>query len=134
MPLLQWENCYSVNNVKLDNDHKKLINIFNDLYDNCSDSCDLEIILKGIIDLEYYAISHFRSEELYMEDIGYEDIDQHVLEHRKFEVEIANMKDKIYSSDTQLCREVIEYLWNWLLNHVIKEDMKYAFYSQRMVP
>ncbi len=124
MQILQWHDDYSVNNDELDSHHKALFEIVNSISDCCSGADDQQYYAAIIADLEQYAICHFRSEELYMEEIGYVDIDSHIMEHNEFECRIAGMRDSSHCTDSALRSELIGFLGKWLLNHVITEDKK----------
>jgi hemerythrin len=126
MELFTWYAKYSVNNEELDNHHKALFDIFNRLYYNCVDNNNSRNIDQIIDELVSYTKYHFSAEEKYMIEIGYKDINKHILEHRLFTDRILD-----YQSDTNMLncensKELIAYLGNWLLNHVMEEDKKYS--------
>jgi hemerythrin len=126
MPLLNWNDDYSVNNEELDSHHKRLFSILNGLYSEClkvdSDGC----VGPKLDELLAYADYHFRAEEQYMRQIEYFEIDDHIEMHRAFAYKLEEMKLIPYATELELTRELITFIGKWLLNHVLKEDRKYA--------
>ncbi len=126
MPLLAWDDKYSVNNEELDRDHKALFEVVNKLYDSCFD-LNNKISLGSIIEiLISYTNHHFTTEEEYMRAKGYSKLDKHIAEHKIFRYRLLHLQSKENINDIELTKELIVYLGNWLLNHVIKEDKKYS--------
>jgi hemerythrin len=56
--------------------------------------------------------------------IGYKDIDKHILEHKLFTDRILDCQNDNNVYHCEHSKELIVYLGNWLLNHVIVEDKK----------
>jgi len=126
---LNWYNRYSINNVELDNHHKKLFSIFNRMYDICMENNDT-VVLKLLVDeLVYYSDYHFKAEEQYMREIGYRDIDKHIAEHKYFTEWVIDFKRNYITADLKICLDLIKFLGDWLRNHVIEEDKKIALNS-----
>lgn len=131
MPLFTWDKTYTVNNNELDNHHKRLFEIFNKLYKSCLDKNN-NISLGPIIDeLVSYINYHFTAEEQYMISIGYKDINKHVSEHRSFTAKICKHQYNKDANDLVLSKEIVLYLWKWLMDHVMIEDKKYSIQSNR---
>jgi hemerythrin len=126
MPLFKWYKKYSVNNKELDEHHKTLFGIFNRLYDNClgreSANC-LEPIVEELVSYSRY---HFLAEEQHMMDIGYKEIDKHINEHRGFTKKTLYLQQVADKNAPEVTKELIVYLKNWLLNHIIIEDKKFS--------
>ncbi len=124
MPQFVWDNTYSVNNEKLDGHHKRLFELFNKLYEEYlhaeNDICNSTII----DELVSYADYHFEAEEKYMADIGYKDIDNHIQMHRYFTQKAFEMRQVNSNNDCELTKELMDFLGNWLIQHVIEEDKR----------
>ena len=81
MPLFTWSNAYSLDNTEIDNQHKKLFEILNRLFDICVGKNDLDTVEAVMDDLESYTDYHFKFEEQHMHDVGFYDIDNHRAAH-----------------------------------------------------
>jgi hemerythrin len=126
MALLDWHNIYSIGNDKLDTHHKKLFSILNTLYD-MSFKSNNEFSYDSIIDeLVSYADYHFKAEEQYMINRKYMDIDSHIMQHKYFTERTMQLKQKNIAGDSVPTSELIVFLGNWLLKHVIEEDKRIA--------
>jgi|SRR5208337_4492115 len=126
MPLFTWDIKYSVNNEELDNQHKKLFDIFNKLYDGSLDK-DNRITLGPIVEeLVSYFNYHLVAEEHYMESIGYKDINNHISEHKIYLDRIGKLKQKPHILDIVVSDEFILHLGKWIVDHIIELDRKYA--------
>ena len=126
MALFTWYNKYSVNNEELDKHHKALFDILNKLYNSCLSKDDSIALGPTIEELVAYVDYHFAAEEQYMKNAGYNDIDKHISEHKIFKDRIFHLQQKKDINDIEVTKELIVYLGNWLLNHVIVEDKKYS--------
>jgi len=126
MALFKWYKRYSVNNEELDNHHKTLFGIFNRLYDNCLGNESAKCLNPIIEELVSYSSYHFSAEEQHMRNIGYKEIDKHIIEHRGFTQKTLNLQQVSDKNDPDVTRELIAFLGKWLLNHVIIEDKKYS--------
>lgn len=126
MALFTWYKTYSVNNEELDNHHKALFNLINRLYENCFGKENTHCLEPIIEELVSYSNYHFSAEEQYMRDRGYKDIDKHRAEHRVFTQKALQLQQIVNKDDFELSKELIVFLGNWLLHHVMEEDKKYS--------
>jgi len=126
MELFKWYKSYSVNNEELDNHHKTLCNIINKLYENCLVN-DMPNCLEPIVEeLVSYSNYHFAAEEQYMRKIEYKDIDKQITEHKSFKQRTLQLQQIVNKNDIELTKELIIFLGNWFLHHVMEEDKKFS--------
>lgn len=130
MPLLRWLPEYSVNEAELDNDHKKLFDIFNTVYENVMSSQEVDCVLPFIEELSNYTRYHLSAEERHMREMGFQEIDAHISEHREFTHNIEALKTHFHGNNLEVARELIILLGEWLLRHVLTEDRKYSELSK----
>jgi len=126
MELFKWYKQYSVNNDTLDEHHQTLFRIMNKLYANSIDNestYSLEPIIK---ELESYTNYHFSAEEQHMRETGYKDLDSHIAEHKAFTQRALQLRQTVNKDDFEVAKELIVFLGNWLLKHVLEEDRKYS--------
>ena len=125
MGIIKWYSIYSVNNEVIDGQHKMLFNTFNRLYDKCIGNDEIDYAL-ALDDLLTYSEQHMSSEEQYMKEIGYADIDAHIEMHKEFARKVSRLNRMNVDQDNDRCRELIVLLGNWLLSHEIEEDKKFV--------
>jgi hemerythrin len=126
MVLFRWYKKYSVNNEELDRHHKKILEIFNGLYDNCLQVTNADCVGPIIVELIEFSNIHFSAEEKYMGEIGYKEIDEHKQLHRYFSEKLLEMQQVENKNDYDYTKELIVFLGEWILQHVIIEDNKYT--------
>ena len=63
MSLIKWEEKYSVGVESMDNQHKKLVQMINDIFDELRGGATHESLLKIIEGLVEYTQVHFKAEE-----------------------------------------------------------------------
>jgi len=126
MEVFPWCKYYSVKNDELDNHHKALFDIINGLYVNWlgqdKDNC-LESLIEEIVSYSDY---HIIAEEQYMREIGYEDIERHILGHREFKQITTQLQLVADKNEPEAIEKLIASLVDWLIYHVTVEDKKYA--------
>ncbi|SCA56135.1 putative Hemerythrin-like metal-binding domain-containing protein [Candidatus Terasakiella magnetica] len=117
---------HSVGNDKLDEQHKMLLNLINQLFVQSSVLVNPEHD-KGygfILDaLMKYVDGHLAYEESLLEQIGYADLDNHKIAHQKFLDKVQSLS--LESADEGLKKDLVHFLMNWWENHIMTEDMKY---------
>lgn len=110
----------------IDEEHKTLFDIIGKIYkaidvELVHDKFDL--ILDILDELKEYTSVHFADEESYMKEIGYEGLAQQQILHEKF-VETLNEVnlDDVDENQIEYLYEVLNFLQNWLVNHILKVD------------
>jgi hemerythrin len=124
MSILKWCRTYSVHNKAIDIQHKKLFDIFNELYDSFVQQKDTAAYDSIVDELISYASYNFSAEEQYMKEVNYNNKDNHTEEHVKFKEMVTHLRGVDASNKYELSKELIVFLSNWMLHHVIEEDSK----------
>ncbi len=131
MSIIEWDDSFSVNHPEIDNQHKKWIDIYNKMHDSMmsleSSNEQTTEILQAMIE---YAQNHFRYEEEYMHEINFPDIVEHRRMHKDFQSLIYSYHRDINQGKMVLNTKIIKLIRNWLLEHIIEEDKKYAEFSE----
>ena len=83
MPLVEWNNTFSVGIQKIDEQHKKFFSLLNTLYDAIMQGKGEVVVGPVLKELQQYVIFHFKSEEFWMELYHYPDMNNHKLEHQE---------------------------------------------------
>ena len=132
MALFEWNAAYSVNVTEIDGQHQRLVTMINDLNDAMKQGKGKDI-LSGIIGkLFAYAGSHFATEEKYFAKFAYPAAASHKLEHNNFVKKVSEFKNSFDSGRLALTIEVINFLKDWLKNHIQGTDKKYGpFFNEK---
>ena len=122
----EWKPEYSVNIEKLDGQHKDFIIIMNKLYDSISGKKEGAILQDIFAELVAYAKFHFQTEETYFDEFGYPGTLEHKKAHLEFFEKVAALKEKSADHEIEISFELIDFLEDWLLNHLADVDQKYS--------
>jgi len=128
MARIEWNDNLSVGIESIDKQHIKLINLINNLYDAMSEgkgSQIIELILKEMIDYTDY---HFNYEEKLFDKCNYQNTKEHILEHEKFKDQVSDFYVKFQSGNKYFSINLVNFLTDWLKNHIMISDKKYAPY------
>lgn len=127
MPLMTWTEKMSVGVKQLDDDHKKLVGMVNQLYDGISTGKGKEAlgpVLDGLVD---YTKLHFGHEESLFAKTGYAVAAAHKREHDALTNQVLDVQAKFKAGNSAtLSLEVMNFLKNWLVTHIQGSDQKYT--------
>ena len=77
MALLTWQEKYSVGIKEIDNQHKQLIDMINELNDAMLAKRGKEVLMSVLNKLAAYCVTHFTNEEKMMSTHDYPDFAEH---------------------------------------------------------
>jgi hemerythrin-like metal-binding protein len=123
--LNHWQIGYSVFVKEIDDQHKQLIDILNELYDAYINNLHPEKVNKTIDQLMEYATVHFATEEKYFKQFGYKETDEHVEDHRLFLIRVEAFRLDYKKNKTILSLQIINFLQEWIKHHIRNVDKKY---------
>ena len=126
MPLVEWNDSYSVKIREMDSQHLKLVQIINDLHDAMLAGKANDVLTKLLRDLVSYTKTHFAAEEKHLERHGYADLSVQKREHAFFVDKLTKLQDDFESGRFGVSMEMMKFLKDWLLNHIKGTDMKYV--------
>jgi hemerythrin-like metal-binding protein len=126
--LIQWSGVLSVKEPHMDEDHQVLISLINQLAtaEAIGNRHNTEFVLDELVD---YSLDHFAREEQYLQDTGYpfEALVAHKLQHAAFAETIQEIRWQYQQEfGRKINYEMLLLLRNWLSEHILVEDMKYA--------
>lgn len=78
----------------------------------------------GLIgELKDYTVFHFKSEEEYMESIGYKKMFTYKIEHSDFIEKINNVNLELVDEDHDAyLLEILEFVVDWIDKHILEKD------------
>jgi len=126
MSLFLWNDKYSVEVNEIDIQHKKLFEIANRLFEAMKAGESKSVMTRVLMELEDYTKYHFKKEEAYMKEFGYEAYPQHRKEHNYFVKKISQFRDDYKNGKVTISIELMTFLSNWLINHICVIDKSYS--------
>jgi hemerythrin len=128
MALIVWDDSLSVKINSIDDQHKVLVKMINDFYDNIINKSSVESINKLVVEMKKYTIVHFSNEEKIMQKTLYPNYSTHKIEHDKFVSKVIELEDKLKSGKLVVSLEITTFLKDWLKNHIQVTDKRYSDY------
>jgi len=121
---VRWEDSLSVGIDVIDEHHRYLFDLTNDLFEIVSQKRGASEVARVLKALSQYAQVHFRAEERMMEHYGYAAIDVQQHQHHAFEDRLQGFYDELHNNPLTAQFEVLIYLRNWLVKHIVQEDAR----------
>jgi hemerythrin len=126
MALMNWTNDFSVNIKEIDEQHKKLMAMINDLHAAMLAGKAKEAIgpiLNGLID---YTKTHFAMEEQLMTKHQYTGYLSHKAAHDALTKQVMDLKTKFSEGKALVTMDIMTFLKDWLTKHIQETDKKYG--------
>lgn len=134
--MFDWKKGYSINIKVIDDEHKKLFEIGQNIYDlamnkNYVDYYDR--ILDLIDELKEYTVYHFSDEERVMRLYDYPDFDNHKKIHEAFVEKIENVNLNTVDDDQQKAIiKLMDFVYVWIDEHILGQDLKIKDYFNQL--
>lgn len=121
---IPWNDNLSVGIDIIDEHHRYLFDLINDLYEIVIAKRGAREVARVIKALDAYAKVHFRSEEMMMEHYGFAGIKRQEQQHHAFESKIREFYEELHANPLVAQFDVLSYLRDWLIKHIEVEDAK----------
>jgi hemerythrin-like metal-binding protein len=132
MAFMNWSAQLEVGHNEIDSQHKKLVDLVNKLHDAMKNRTGQEALKPVLNELVSYTKYHFSTEETLMKSKGYPDFPSHKKEHDALTQQVVDLQNKINQSNTSLVTiETMNFLRDWLKNHILGTDMKLSAFLKR---
>jgi hemerythrin-like metal-binding protein len=126
---MPWTKDLELGIPTIDEQHKKLVAMVNSLHRSLerSDTASAGRVLQELIEYTGY---HFGTEEKFFDQHGYPETDAHKTIHKKLVDKVLAFKRKFDAGEEFLSQELLNFLKDWLINHIGFTDRKYAPFLQ----
>ncbi|MGE5483106.1 MAG: bacteriohemerythrin [Bacteroidota bacterium] len=132
MPLVTWQQNYSVNVDMLDRQHQKLIDLINELHSAMAGGQGRAVLGNVLAGLGEYTRVHFATEENYMQKYGYPGYEQHQTQHQFFVNKLDQFRQDFAAGRFTVTQDVLSFLRDWLINHIKGSDKAYSrFFNEK---
>ena len=126
MPLMSWKEEYNVKIDRIDQQHRKLVDLINALNDAMSKGQAKDVLDKILNDLVSYCANHFKVEEQLMQANAYPDFAEHKDKHDKMTAKVLSLKKEVAAGKKMISLDVMNFLEQWLDKHILGTDKKYG--------
>ncbi len=124
--LIKWGKAFEIGIQTIDEQHKRLVGMVNDLYQKLKDGAtseDLRNLINGLID---YTANHFRTEEELFEKYDYPEKEIHRKIHEKLVEKVLDYQRRVEAGEPGIAYDLLAFLKDWLANHICVTDKKYG--------
>lgn len=127
MSYFSWTEDLDVNVDRLNDQHKALIGIMEEIYVLNQQKAHRNQIEQTMDKLVVFSGKHFLDEEQYMQSIGYEESDSHKLLHRELLQDLKNEVENYKSlGGAEVPDEFFSFLHRWVIVHIKGSDGRFA--------
>ncbi|NUN10971.1 MAG: hemerythrin family protein [Ignavibacteriaceae bacterium] len=127
MNLIIWRDTYETGIPEVDRQHRSLVDITNELI-GAHQKQTGRFIIYGILDrLVEYTKIHFSDEEKLF-DTGYTGAVKHRQEHDYFILELDKLQQEAARNNLLLTYKTLDFLKDWLINHILGTDKELGTY------
>lgn len=126
MSLMTWNSGLSVNIKQVDSQHMKLVDLLNNFHDAMKSGKGQEVMGKTFSALIDYTLYHFETEEALFKEHSYPDSASHKKEHEALTKQARDLSERFSRGESVISAETMTFLKNWLNNHILGSDKKYA--------
>lgn len=113
---------------EIDEDHRRLVDLFNMLNHAVSEGAAPEYLTALLEELINCTVWHFSHEERLMLQHRYAGYAEHKSEHQELVASVRQLQKKILESGGFDADADLEFLESWLTGHILANDMKLGSY------
>ena len=129
-----WNKNLEVGNDLIDQQHKKLFEKADQLFEAGKSGKSKEHIMQMFDFLDDYAKTHFRDEEKYMQSINYPEYNQQKQMHEGFINRLAELRKEYETAGANITVIIgaNQFILDWLTNHISNADKKIGDYVRKL--
>ena len=133
MDYVIWSSMFSVHVPYIDNQHKKLFSLLNDLYSSIKEPNAEGSIFQKLNDFLHYSEMHFKDEEDILDLIKFPQIKlkRHKRIHENIIEQLYKLNDQLTKGDEKLLFNLEYFLNAWIIRHILINDKEFQPYLVR---
>ena len=120
-----WKDSFSVQHGRLDRQHKKIIQLINQMIDRHNEKVDSEFISETLTSIREYSEQHLAFEEDLLEKCHYNDLEKHKTLHQDYRKTVVRFCMDVMNSHTSTPTEILTFLNKWWTYHILHCDHQY---------
>ena len=127
--MFKWNADYALGIEEIDEQHRRLFEIGNELYELLNNTEDGDIydeIMAIVESLRDYTIFHFSVEEAYFKKFGYDGAEAHIIEHNAFIAKLDTIDFHAVDEDQRKhAMSILKMIIDWIFKHIHGSDFLY---------
>jgi hemerythrin len=132
--LVSWSPSFSVGVKLIDDQHKELLNLTNDLFNHCvgDEASEREYFKKVIAKAIEYVKIHFSTEEKIMIATKFSGYREHKRQHDAFVLTVVEQVNAFNEGKSFTLLSFTKFLKDWVLTHIAVSDKLYFEYFKKI--
>jgi hemerythrin len=132
--LVTWSPSLASNVKVIDEQHKALLDLTNDLFNHClgDEATEREYFKSVIMEAVEYTKNHFKTEEKMMIATKFEGYAAHKREHDQFILTVVDLVRKFNETQKINLIQFTRFLKDWILTHIANTDKLYFDYFKKI--
>ena len=131
MAFLSWSEQYLIGNPVIDNEHRELFLLINQVHNDWVETQDREVIARALTRMVEYAERHFQHEEAIMAQAGYPSLDEHQRVHETLIEQIFKLHHEYAHRGLRFESGTLKFLKTWLVGHILENDYQFRDFLRR---
>ena len=129
-----WSDTYSVGIKLLDDQHKGLLDLVNDLFNHSTGHVDEEhAYFQAVIQqAQQYVFEHFVVEEECMLALNFPGYADHKMTHDEFKLTVVKNINEYKTGKIPALENFADFLKDWIASHVIDMDKQYSLFFRKI--
>lgn len=124
--VMTWEDSLSVHVDEIDEQHKVLVELINELNEAMQRGRDRTAVGSVLASLIEYTKTHFSFEEKVMVTHNYPAYQRHKSEHDKLTAKVLDLQRDYRAGSAEMSDEVMRFLRSWLVGHIQGMDKSFG--------
>jgi hemerythrin len=129
--LFKWSDDFSVNIQEVDEQHKVLVSLLNQLHTAILEHHGKTTAHEILNRLAEYTRTHFMLEESLMRLTHYPGFEIHKQQHEDLMGEVQALQHKLDNENATITFELLHFLKNWLVQHINESDKRFGAHFQK---
>jgi hemerythrin len=128
--LVVWDDKYATGIQLIDNQHKELVSLTNELFRACMDRevIQQEVFKETMKRMVDYVRFHFGAEQELLQRVKYPDFTEHKKQHDTLVRQILESVKEYNEGKKMVPNQFVRTLRDWILSHIAHYDRLYASY------
>lgn len=131
MAYFEWADDLVIDNGPIDDDHRHLVDLVNQLHTATSEGRGIEVVDAILNDLIAYTKGHLQREEALMASLQFPQLPQHKVHHDRFTERIDALKAKYDAGSITVAAQLSAVLRDWLSLHIRRNDKEIKYFMDR---
>ena len=129
--LFEWSDEFSVNIQEIDEQHKVLVSLLNQLHQAIREHHGRATSREILNRLAEYTRTHFLLEESLMRLTHYPGLDIHKRQHQELMGQVEALQQKLDRENAAISFELLHFLKNWLVQHINDSDKRFGAHFRK---